>query len=291
MVGVRERAAVAQRSGREADRQKDRTALAELQKKVAAATEEVEAQRQRADEHESGVRKAERRVQSLEATLAQLNGVLKEKDQEVHDQNAAVETLRAAHTAKAEDLRRETAELRAEAEGAAERAKESAAEVATLRDELAEAKAGGGAQEEARRQLERGKLEEAREQARLAQEENLMKDVNLNLLEEKVAELEGRVRRRNAVIENLEAEMRERREAAAAAAAAESAAAAAAPAPAAAEAPAAPVAPAEAEVEEARARAAEFEARSKSLEQAVARLEAELLEKEGTINILQDSLK
>ena len=288
---VRERAVVAQKSGREADRQKDRTAQAELQKKVVAATEEVEAQRQRANEHEAGVRKAERRVQSLEVTLAQLNGVLKEKDQEAHDQNAAVEALRAAHAAETEDLRCETVELRMEAEGAAVRAKESAAEVATLRDELAEAKVGDGA-EEARRQLERGKLEEAREQARLAHEESMMKDVNLNLLEEKVAELEGRVRRRNAMIENLEAEMRERREAAEVA----EAAAAAAAVPAAAEAPAAPVAPtfsapAEAEVKEARTRAAEFEDRSKSLEQAVARLEAELLEKEGTINILQDSLK
>ncbi len=43
--------------------------------------------------------------------------------------------------------------------------------------------------------------------------------------------------------------------------------------------------------EEARERAAKFEARTQTLEQAVARLEAELLEKEGTINILQDSLK
>merc|ERR1711903_313789 len=116
---------------READRQKDRTAQAELQKKAVAATEEVEAQRQRANEHEAGVRKAERRVQSLEVTLAQLNGVLKEKDQEAHDQNAAVEALRAAHAAETEDLRCETVELRMEAEGAAVRAKESAAEVAT----------------------------------------------------------------------------------------------------------------------------------------------------------------
>ena len=129
-----------------------------------------------------------------------------------------------------------------------------------------------------------GKLEEAREQARLAQEESQMKDLNLKLLEEKVAELEGRVRRRNAMIESLEADMRERREEAArveelprepeaAAVEADSAAAAASAA------------------EEARDRAAKFEARTKTLEQAVARLEAELLEKEGTINILQDSLK
>ena len=125
-----------------------------------------------------------------------------------------------------------------------------------------------------------------------------MKDLNLNLLEEKVAELEGRVRRRNAMIESLEADMRERQEAAALedklirepeAAAVEAysdgdgdgdATAAAAAAAAAATA-----------AEEARERAAKFEARTQTLEQAVARLEAELLEKEGTINILQDSLK
>ena len=269
-----------------------------------------EQQRQRVAELEAAARKVDRRVKSLEETLAQLNKVLKEKDEEARAQATAAEALQVEmqQLRGSEQMARglaaeraaEAEELRAAAAGAEARASELEGEVVGMRAELAEAGEQAGAREGSRQAAEQmqGKLDEAREQARLAQEESQMKDLNLNLLEEKVAELEGRVRRRNAMIESLEADMRERQEAAALedklirepeAAAAEAygdgdgdgdATAAAAAAAAAATA-----------AEEARERAAKFEARTQTLEQAVARLEAELLEKEGTINILQDSLK
>ena len=237
----------------------------------AAAAKDLEAQLEEAQQQSTKkASKSQAQLKSLENTIAELSAAFREKEREC----GRAEEARAK-------LERDVDAAREGQRAALEKSKKFVVQVEELEQEGAAAKAARDrieANYKAAAATLKAELEEARDEAKGAKEESQMVGLNVSLLEQQVTELEGRVKRRNATIDDLDRKLRGlTKEASAAQEQREEEARRA-------------KAAADGAAEAAQAAGAS-EAKVRALEEQVKQLEDEMLEKDGLINILRDNLR
>ena len=267
----RQTRALAEKSGEAEGLRRRVGALEEDGAQRAAAAKDLEARLEEAQQQSTKkASKSQAQLKSLENTIAELSAAFREKEREC----GRAEEARAK-------LERDVDAAREGQRAALEKSKKFVAQLEELEQE-------GAAAKEARDRIEanykaaeatlKAELEEARDEAKGAKEESQMVGLNVSLLEQQVTELEGRVKRRNATIDDLDRKLRGlTKEASAAQEQREEEARRA-------------KAAADGAAEAAQAAGAS-EAKVRALEEQVKQLEDEMLEKDGLVNILRDNLR